>query len=172
MNKNKTYKDENCRNDAGKYFSPGSPGNGNPFFVPEGYFEELPARIMQRVAENGKKGLVDHLSLFFRKPVYYIPSALFGAVLLLMAVFFYSGNGDQADEQLQLTWYDVISTVPELAYTLDDASLMEIFLDDNLQALSGTELDLDDVFETGLTEDAIIYYLQDQNVSSELLYEL
>jgi hypothetical protein len=56
----------------------------DPFAVPEGYFDELPGRIMQRI---GQQGSPSKLKLLFRRPM--IPVSLAAAMIGLMIMFYF-----------------------------------------------------------------------------------
>ncbi len=72
-------------------------GKKNPFRVPEGYFDNLTAQVMDRLPEDsGKKVVTMKPSLIVRlRPVLYVAACLFIAVLSFAVYLDKTGEGSE-----------------------------------------------------------------------------
>ncbi|MBN1338836.1 MAG: hypothetical protein JXA03_05895 [Bacteroidales bacterium] len=172
MKKYKTHKNPEVNRDTEETLSGIPKTNDKYFTVPEGYFETLHVRIMDRISERERPPLWLNLLSLFRKPAYYLPAGVLTLALIFLVFFRDTLPIGHADLQYGFSWEEIISEAPELAYTLDDQAILEIFMEGYSLRPHRFDFDFDNVFETGLQEDVIIHYLQDQNISDNLLYEL
>lgn len=129
-------------------------GKGNSFKVPDGYFEELPSKVISHIAEEkGKKsGVV--ISIF--KPQMAIAASVLFIGLLVASQAIFNKN------EVTITEYASAEDVFE-QFTDEELALLEedLFLESMM-----TEVMLEDdiPFEELEDEDAIIHYLMQNNV--------
>ncbi|MCD4736586.1 MAG: hypothetical protein K8R53_11120 [Bacteroidales bacterium] len=144
----------------------------NPYEVPDGYFDTLHVSIQERIKEKTGWNPARLLGYFFRRPVRLVlVTVLFTGIVLAFFVFRTSENNNNM-LYVDMTWEELIYSDPGLIYNIDDETIVELYV-----AAEGSEVDLD-TYETGIlndtniTEEMILDYLNDQDISTELIYEL
>jgi hypothetical protein len=101
-------------------------GQGNPFRVPEGYFESLSADIMSKLPERKAKSRI--LTL---RPIFYAAASLVTVALIGASLYF---NRNVADEQQSLataTSYDASYIDDAVDYAMLDNIEIYTLLSEN-----------------------------------------
>ncbi len=144
----------------------------NPFAVPEGYFDSLPTSIQEKIESHSHKlSIFEQILTLFKQPKYSVTAVLTIAILIVVMFVFIKPSEKETPFFSDITIDDIINEYPEFIYDLDESTIIEILYAENGQ-------DTYDFFEndiytdTTITDDDIIEYLEDENVETELIYNL
>jgi len=144
---------------------------GNPFTVPENYFNQLSRDIKDKIAHEDELSLSDRIRVWVMQPKYSV--SLAAVVVLLVMVF--SGVFKQQDDSFEdfsgITLEQLFEENPEIIEYMDEALLIEVLYatseeTESLETTDGLSLD------TNITDDAVIDFLIDEDISTESLYNL
>ncbi len=167
--KDKTYKgksieglDENLKILAGI-------SKGNPFTVPEGYFDRLPVMISERLKEKKE----NH---FYRivKSMNYRPRLALATVgivtVVLISLFLISNHSNEALPDISdISISDILQDNPDFFNSVEESDILNILfanLEDDQNFLSDLEF-------SDITDDELIEYLSNDDIETdELLYNL
>jgi hypothetical protein len=143
----------------------------NLFSVPEAYFDRLPVKIREKISAEPKPAISKYFLKWKFKPGYSIAAVSVFVVLIAVVVFFNSDQEASRNGFADLTVEQVVSEEPGiLEYTND------YLLFDMLYSMSESEIDeiltAENGFETDMTNEEIYNYLTDEELSSELFYNL
>jgi hypothetical protein len=154
--------DEELKNLAGK------PYQDHSFKVPNGYFEELPGRIMERVKKEESRSIIRHV---MTKPAFYYAAAILIVFIVISGVFLFRNN--ETDQYLAAD-FDIPDAYMTALLTdeLSNAILLEI-TEEGLEegSFSYEESLLEDLSDISITNEEIIYYLNNSSISTEELIE-
>lgn len=142
-----------------------------PFTVPEGYFDELPNVISNRILRPEKKNFFFSLYNFRQNPGYAIGLI---AALLLIFVMVYLSRDHRTDQNLQITGISIELLIEEEPGLIDFS--YDYFFYETWISLSEEDLS-EDVFsdfpsDPDLNDETIIDYLSEEDVNIDLFYNL
>jgi len=149
----------------------GFPEKGFPFSIPDGYFELLPERIMNRITDNKPLEEHDYLQSFFRKPRYLVPVAALALMVILFLVFV-PGKVGPSDGVFfpEISWSGALVSDPLILISTDEQSLYEIFLANGETGSNGVGAFVTDPSCYGVSEEAIMEYLSEDGNINEWLF--
>ena len=138
----------------------------NPFKVPENYFEELPARIQERI--DARKSVPERniRTVLFNSRVLAAASVILILGLASLFIFQFDNQSNGAADQMVLEDYTIISDY--LMTDLDEEEIIQAFED------WGDQPDDESIFPVGdLSEQEVIdYLLEDNQIEYYLIEEL
>jgi len=144
----------------------------DPFNVPDGYFEKLANNIQEQVSSRSERiPIIEQILIFLKQPKYSLATG-FVIVLIIVGLFVFI---KPADKEIQLfsdiTIEDILEESPELIYDMDESIILEVLFADNGDDIYNYFEN--DVFtDTTISDDEIIDYLIDENIETELIYNL
>ncbi|MCB0806582.1 MAG: hypothetical protein KDC05_12350 [Bacteroidales bacterium] len=145
-------------------------GRVNPFVTPQGYFENLPQQIMKRIRkeEAGKKN--SGLNVLF-KPYSIAAISLAAAALLFIAyVLFIPGDEEKAERISAISLDELLEYNPEYITDMDEWLLIETLYADNETEAYPDDYDQSLDFDSTITNDDILNYMIENDLS-ETFYE-
>lgn len=169
MSENKTHK---TNNEKLKEISPfvASLKRNNPFQVPENYFEELPDKIKARLEKN-KTNTKSGIKSRPIKPLFYITTAAASILIFLSVWFFTNREKEMPVSFTDITFETLMNESPELIEYIDENTLIDALFVYSTEAIEFSDVSLDS--DSSLTNEDIFEYLDnDEEISSELLYNL
>jgi hypothetical protein len=145
----------------------------NPFRVPANYFDELPGRIMAKRRHTGKTSVIEGLMPFFSHPKYQLALVVGSLALVFSVLFIYNPwKADVSDQFLSnITLDDLLRESPEIIAEMENYLFIEILIADQTGEIiysTGKSLEKD----SSLSEEDLINYLKEEEISTELIYEL
>lgn len=168
MSENKTYKTNNEKlEDLSPFLA--SLKKENPFQAPENFFEELPEKINNRIQlekSNENRGI----RKLFGRPIYYLATAA-ASILILVAIWIFTNEKQPVTDLFSEISFEILmDESPELIEYMDEDDLIDALFVYSSETIEFSDIKLDS--DTSLTEDDIFDYLDDENISNELLYNL
>ncbi|MCF8367987.1 MAG: hypothetical protein K9G76_03020 [Bacteroidales bacterium] len=168
MNKNNTHKDKNTEKED-IFPLAGIQKNMNPFEVPVNYFETLPGKIQARINKEDQGNASDSRVIKFKSR--YIYASLAAAMVALLVTFgIYFFQEDTQDTFPEITLNDVLNDYPELIEYMDESLLIETILASSTGELDYSIIDFSN--DSSITDEEIFDYLNDEDYSEEILYNL
>ncbi len=148
----------------------------NPFSVPEGYFDQLPDKIINRINKKDKK--INYLYLPGTK-VIYAAAAIIIIALVLGSVLIYTSSDKSLNNNYTDNYYtDSYIMQPEFINQFSEEELISALLN---EASSKEDLVLfnelyeknnEEINSTNKEENVIIDYLLEDDITNDILYEL
>lgn len=134
-------------------------GNGNPFKVPDGYFDELPANVISKIAEQ-KKEKAGSIIKLFRPQIAIAASVVCIGLIAASQLLFNSSQNSTIETNTSTDFFAQLSDE-------DLGMLEENVLPENLTAeiLTTDEIPFDELQD----EEAIIDYLIQNNVDVHII---
>lgn len=128
-------------------------GTSMPYDVPDGYFEDLPAKVLDRIHKESEKK-VGLRRIYVR---FAAAAAIFVFATLIITMLFNNQNAtiETNDEFSMIDIYQ--NSISSLA-DLEDAYLLSLIEEDSLDSFIMNEDDLDDI-----SDEIIIEYLLAEN---------
>lgn len=141
-----------------------------PFLVPEGYFDELPKRVLDKISED-QKTLPKSINLLKQA---WIPLALAASVALFILIKQPSTlqNNSGLSDTIAVTSHsdDYDPTYAEEALMIEESSITE---NDEAQIdFNSMSIALNNSDTTDITTDEMIQYLLDENYDIDLITDL
>jgi len=125
----------------------------SPFGVPEGYFDSLTDRIMEKVKEEEPERKVRIMQIL--RPQFALVAAILGfALISFTAVKLLTSGNNNAE------FYD-LATLEKMGYFYDESTLMELVPTENEEELTEDDLWVDDAIEYLADNDMSFYQLFD-----------
>jgi hypothetical protein len=112
----------------------------NPFSVPDGYFDELPSRIQEKVTSETKEQ-----NWFFKTVQYIKPQLVLGFMIIAFAITsisvfdFILSNRDKADINKEL----FTRTIEVDPYEFTEQHFIDVLLDDNKDVIEKKKIETD-----------------------------
>lgn len=112
----------------------------NPFSVPDGYFDEFPSRIQEKVTSKAKEQ-----NWFFKTVQYIKPQLVLGFMIIAFAITsisvfdFILSNRDKADINTEL----FTRTIEVDPYEFTEQHFIDVLLDDNKDLIEKKEIETD-----------------------------
>ena len=144
----------------------------NSFKVPDGYFEELPTAIQEKVLTKSKGiSIFEQFLILLKQPRYSLTTGL-AFILIIIGLFVFIKPADQEFQLFSdITIDDILEESPELIYDMDESIIIEILFAENGQE-TYDYYENEIYTDTTITEGEIIDYLSDENFETELIYNL
>lgn len=166
INKKKSYNNLNDSEESGPELY--KINKEHNFRVPENYFDELPQIIQERVNRKKLRFTMDHLFIYFTKPIRLIP--LVSLIAALFIGLFIVINQNQKELQLsgEITFEDIMIEFPDMIEYMDDEDLLEF------AATQMTQQDIDMIdyefgFDSILFQNEVFQHLSEDEIT-EILY--
>lgn len=142
----------------------------NPFRVPGNYFEQLPQNIQEkidRIEESEKK--VSMFTISRNKRIYISLAA--ASVLLLISLWMFWLPGESTTSVFpNISLEQLLDESPEIIEGMDESLLIETLLAGVNENIDFSKLDFSS--DTVISDEGILDYLNDENFSTDLLYNL
>ena len=129
----------------------------NIFRVPEGYFEEFPGRMMERITRQEERQQIVHpFRRFFRRPLAVAAAIMVFAILGYLSIRYLISDGVNQ----QVSSQEIAEYIEYYASDLDEEFYYEVL----------DEIDVDETADQGYDE-IVIDYLLDQGVDYQSIIE-
>jgi hypothetical protein len=145
----------------------------NPFMVPGNYFEKLPDEIMNKIRIPKRISPSELLySIFLMRKLNF--AIIVTGIILILAILIFNKSGDiSANNQFlsNITLDDLLRENPEIIEYMDETLIVETLFAGSDQVIdfnSSNEFEND----SSISEDDLINYLSDEEIATELMYEL
>jgi hypothetical protein len=145
----------------------------NPFVVPGGYFDRLPAVIQGKVIDAKEQRRRILPSGLLLRPAYSwaLTSVLVG--LIIGSVYFFQANKIKKSNSIIITWEDVLKEDPDFVNTVSESMVIDyVLLQMADNGMSGETLDSVLNNNVQIPDEDLIEYLDNENNLDNLLYEL
>jgi len=114
----------------------------NSFNAPDGYFNEFPLKIQNRINKNKKESGLEWFWIFTKKPIFAVSFSLVVAILIALPVIFLLNQKQNTNKQLA---YQNIE-MSELEYfDISEMNLVEALSTEELEDMSILDNNKDDV---------------------------
>jgi len=145
----------------------------NPFMVPGNYFEKLPDEIMNKIRVPKRISPAELLYTIFLKRKLNFAIIVSGIIVILAILFFNKSENITGENQFfsNITLDDLLRENPEIIEYMDETFLVETLLAGSVQVIDFND-DNVMVNDTGISQDDLIDYLSDEEITTELMYEL
>jgi len=144
-------------------------GKENPFDVPEGYFDDLPMAIQQKIQEKKGFHLITGWILAIRWQ-YKVALAAAITIITVGVIFIIQDHkGQEGIYSLNVVWEDLIDETNIMVIDFDESMLIETLI------AEANGVDNEPIFYEELEEipvDDIIDWLVAENYSEDLVYDL
>jgi hypothetical protein len=131
----------------------------NPFSVPDGYFDEFPSRIQEKVTSETKEQ-----NWFFKTVQYIKPQLVLGFMIIAFAITsisvfdFILSNRDKADINKEL----FTRTIEVDPYEFTEQHFIDVLLDDNKDVIEKKKIETDYYINYLVNEDIDYGTLMDE----------
>ncbi len=167
--KDKTYKgkpieglDENPEILAGS-------SKGNPFTVPDGYFDRLPVMINERLKEKKENHFYRIVELMKFKWRLALVAAGFVTVVLVSLLWISNYSNDALPDISDISISDILQDNPDFFNSLEESDIINIIFAN----LEDEQNFINDLGFSDITDDELIEYLSNDDIETdELLYNL
>jgi len=145
----------------------------NPFRVPENYFEQLPVEVLLKTGMRKKRFCGAWITKILFRPQYQLAFILAGIILILVIVVVNQNQTIEVKDEIfsNITLDDLLQESPEIIENMED-----YFFFEDLVAESSSEFKVgmgESIFNDSIfTEDDLIDYLSEEEISTDLIYEL
>lgn len=142
----------------------------NPFEVPENYFDSLPLIISNKIDFNRNRHSLSISRLFSLNPKFSV-AIVSSAFVILMTVFLLTKSSQEFDSLSEITFEDVLLEYPELIENMDESIFYEsLLVETEVDYFGDFETNFD--MDTSLSDEDIFNYLTEEDIDSELIYNL
>jgi len=171
LKENKKYQTAKKGNkEAGEFLA--SAGRSNPFSVPEGYFDQLHDRIMEKTgASRTVRFSVEHPHFIFRHKA--LAMAVAAGILLIIAwAVFVPGNVEKKDLIPEVSLQQLLNEKPEYIEDIDEDLLIETLLAGNENALVNFNFDQNIDADSSIKDEYILDYMIEEEMSDDFYKNL
>lgn len=120
---------------------------GNPFEVPDRYFEDFSARLNDRINAEKETSKKDYAMTW--KP--YAAAAILLVVALLAGGYFFSNNQGRKADRLFHT--EISQVVEQELYSISEETILEVLEVNTYETSAGSAISSDDAIEYLMNED-------------------
>lgn len=145
----------------------------NPFLVPGNYFEKLPVEILNKTRRSKRFSFPEVIQSLFLKRKFNLAVAFTGLIVIIAIIIFNKSEDISVNNQFfsNITLDDVLLESPEIIEYMDESLIVETLFAGSDQVIdfnSSNEFEND----SSISEDDLINYLSDEEIATELIYEL